>query len=145
MPSKRWYLFVAAVGLLAGCGGHDCHEMGCIAGVNVQIVNAFPVAMLPVDVTTCADSVCNTGTYPAGSAEGQTTFIVSGMVILNETHERDVAVTVEVKSTTDEVVLMQAAGPAHLRRSQPNGSGCEPVCFGAYMTNPGTGSSLVQS
>jgi hypothetical protein len=66
-------------------------------------------------------------------------------VILNETRERDVAVTVEVKSMTDGVVLVQASGPAHLRRSQPNDAGCEPVCYGASLTYPGTGSLLQQS
>ena len=140
----RWgraFGFVGAIGLLAGCS-HECNKVGCIAGVNVWIPNAFPVAQLPVEVTTCADAVCNTATFPAGSAQGQTTFVVSGMVILNETRERDVAVTVEVKSMTDDVILVQASGPAHLRRSQPNGAGCEPVCYGAALTYPGTDTLL---
>jgi hypothetical protein len=67
------------------------------------------------------------------------------MVTLNETRERDVAVTVEVKSLTNGVILVRASGPAHLRRSQPNGAGCEPVCYGASVTYPGTGALLQQS
>ena len=67
------------------------------------------------------------------------------MVALNETHERDVAVTVEVRSIADGVTLVRASGPAHLRRSQPNGAGCERVCFGAVLTYPGTGALLQQS
>jgi hypothetical protein len=140
----RWgrsFAFVGAIGLLAGCS-HECKEIGCIAGVNVQMPNAFPVALLPVEVTTCADSVCNTVTFPAGSAQGQTTFIVSGMVTLNETHERDVAVTVEVKSIADGVIMVRASGSAHLRRLQPNGAGCAPVCYLASLTYPGTGALL---
>jgi hypothetical protein len=143
----RWgrsFVFVGAIGLLAGCS-HECKKMGCIAGVNVWVPNAFPVAQLPVDVTTCADAVCNTATFPAGSAQGQTTFIVSGMVTLNETRERDVVVTIEVKSITDGVILIQASGSARLRRSQPNGKGCEPVCYGASLTYPATGPVLQQS
>ena len=143
----RWgrsFAFVGAIGLLAGCG-HECKEMGCTAGVNVWIPNAFPVGLLPVEVTTCADAVCNTGTFPAGSAQGQTTFSVSGMVTLNETHERDIAVTVEVKSIADGLILVRASGSAHLRRDQPNGAGCEPVCFAASVTYPGTGALLQQS
>jgi hypothetical protein len=93
MQCRRWFaLVVGATGLVTGCS-HECKEIGCTAGVNVWISSAFPVALLPVEVTTCADSVCNTGTFPAGSAQGQATFIVSGMVTLNETRERDVAVT----------------------------------------------------
>ncbi|MEO5723404.1 MAG: hypothetical protein ABIR12_03540 [Ilumatobacteraceae bacterium] len=67
------------------------------------------------------------------------------MVALNETRERDVAVTIEVKSMADGVILIQASGPARLRRSQPNGKGCEPVCYGASLTYPGTGLVLQQA
>jgi hypothetical protein len=144
MAVRRWYWMIAVAGLVAGCNSHECKEMGCIAGVEVRIANQFPVAMLPVEVTTCAESQCRTETYLAGSVQGQSTFIVSGTVILDETHERDVAVTVEVTSTGGGAVLLQASGTAHLRRSQPNGAGCAPVCYSAVLTYPGSGASLVQ-
>jgi hypothetical protein len=66
----RWRLrlvIVAGLVLVAGCGGLGyCTEVGCIAGVDVQVSQAFAVELLPVEVTTCADEVCEAAVNGAG-------------------------------------------------------------------------------
>ena len=64
------------------------------------------------------------------------------LLVLEEKRERDVAVTFEVRSVSTGEVLVKASGTARLERSQPNGDGCEPVCYGANLTYPGTGDLL---
>jgi hypothetical protein len=145
MRCGRDSLLAGLIFLVASCS-HFCAEVGCIAGVDVSVSKDFPVSLLPVDVTTCADDVCATSSITiAMAAPDQSTFGVGGSLILDETRERDVNVTFEMKSTTDGTVIVEASGIVRLRRSQPNGSGCEPVCYGASLTYPGTGSTLVQS
>ena len=142
MRSARRCVLVAAIVAVAGCA-HDCTKIGCIAGVDIAVTKEFAVDVLPVSVTTCADDVCNTGRIDKSmTAPDRTTFGVGGSVVLEEKRERDVAVTFEVRSVSTGEVLVKASGTARLVRSQPNGDGCEPVCYGANLTYPGTGDLL---
>ncbi len=142
----RWrprLVMAGAIVLVAGCRGQFCTEVGCIAGVDVQVSNAFAVELLPVKVTTCADEVCETAVItPDMAAPDQTTFGVGGHVTLSEKEERDVAVTVEVRSISANRILVSASGSGRLKRSQPNGAGCGPVCYGTAFIYPGSGTEL---
>jgi hypothetical protein len=136
-------VLTGAIVLVAGCVGHDCTEMGCLAGVAVQVSNTFAVELLPVEVTTCADDVCTSEVItPAMAAPDQPTFGVEGSVMLGEKQERDVAVTIEVRSISTDRILVSASGSGRLNRSQPNGAGCGPVCYGTAFIYPGSGTRL---
>jgi hypothetical protein len=109
--------------------------IGCTNGVSILVAEEFAVTLLPVEVTVCADKVCESETIAASqAAPGRTTFGIGPSIVLNEKHEREVTVSLTVRSTSTGATIARATGFAHLARSQPNGRGCDPVCYGAYLT-----------
>jgi hypothetical protein len=124
---------VAAVALVAGCA-RDCTEMGCINGVSIQVGPEFAIELLPIEVVTCAAGVCNTATIqPSQAAPDRSTIGVAGSVDLKGTRERDVEVSLQIRSLATGAILVSGRGTGHLVRSQPNGAGCGPVCFGTVL------------
>ncbi|MGE0879048.1 MAG: hypothetical protein AB7L13_19945 [Acidimicrobiia bacterium] len=123
----------AAVVLLVACA-KDCTDIGCISGVAIEVPLEIPVAKLPVEVTACAEGECTTSTITASqAAPGRDTFGVGPSVSLTGRRERDVDVSLVVRSVATGEAIAAGQGVAHVVRSQPNGSGCGPVCFGARL------------
>jgi hypothetical protein len=134
---------VAAVVLLSSCV-HPCNAIGCMTGVTIDFPKSFPVSDLPLAVTICADDVCDTSTIDPISTDGQTAIPVWAELPLEARSERDVHARVEIRSTTSGKVLIAASGAGRLRRSQPNGKGCDPVCYSARLTYDELTKSLIQ-
>jgi hypothetical protein len=144
--SRRYFAAIGVViAMLLGAGcGRFCHEIGCLTGVTVDFPQQFPVSDLPLDVTICADDVCDTSTIDPISTEGQTSIPVFGQLALDERSERDVVVRVEVRSKATNEVLIAATGSGRLVRDQPNGAGCDPVCYGTSLTYDEASNTLLQ-
>jgi hypothetical protein len=134
---------VVATFLLASCS-HFCHEIGCLTGVVVSFNREFPVDTLPLEVTVCADKVCNTTRLDPISTNGQSSIPVLAQLPLTDRRERDVTVTVEVRSSSSGKVLVDATGTGRLRRSQPNGAGCDPICYSTALTYDDVSNTLTQ-
>ena len=130
--------------LVTSCAGRDCTLVGCVTGVTVDFAKGFAVGDLPLNVTICADDVCNTTTVDPTSTNGQTSIPVFAQLALDDRGERDVAVRVEVRSTSSATVLIDAGGTGQLRRNQPNGKGCDPVCYTASLTYDEASNTLTQ-
>jgi hypothetical protein len=136
-------LIVSALVSLSSCV-HQCNEIGCLTGVTVDFPREFPVSALPLTVTICADEVCDTTTIDPISTAGQTSFPVAAQLALDDRSERDVQARVEVRSESSGKVLTAATGTGRLRRSQPNGKGCDPVCYATLLTYDELTNSLTQ-
>ena len=95
-------------------------------------------------MTICADEVCDTATIDPISTDGQTSIPVFGQLALDGRVERDVLARVEVRSTTSGKLLIAASGTGRLRRSQPNGNGCDPVCFSTLLAYDESTNTLMQ-
>jgi hypothetical protein len=130
--------------VLVGSGCRACNAIGCLTGVNVDFSREFPITDLPLEVTICADSVCDTTNIDPISTEGQTSIPVLGQLALDERRERDVVVRVEVRSKATDKLLIAATGTGRLRRSQPNGAGCDPVCYGTSLTYEAASNTLIE-
>lgn len=135
---------LVAILLATSCAGRDCTLIGCLTGVSVDFAKEFPVGDLPLDVTICAETVCETTNLEPTSTNSQTSIPVFVQLALDGQSERDVEVHVEVRSTTSEKVLVAATGTGRLRRDQPNGKGCDPVCYTALLTYDETSNTLTQ-
>jgi hypothetical protein len=139
---------VAAIGvviaMLLGSGCRACTDIGCLTGVSVDFPREFPVTDLPLDITICADNVCDTTNIDPISSEGQTSIPVFGQLALDERSERDVVVRVEVRSKANDKVLIMATGSGRLVHSQPNGAGCDPVCYQTTLTYDEASNTLLR-
>lgn len=136
---------IAAIAALGTACSTDCTEIGCLAGINIEFANRFAVEQLPLTITTCADDECSIEQIARDqAAPGEATIGLSPTIALDEQSEKSVDVTVEVRSAETDEVLVAARGTAHLKRSQPNGDGCGPVCYGAQLVFEGTDDRLVQ-
>lgn len=135
---------LVAVLLATSCAGRDCTLVGCVSGVAVDLAKGFPVGDLPLDVTICADDVCTTTTIDPTSTNGPTSGPLFEQLALDDRGERDVAVRLEVRSTSSATVLIAASGTGQLRRNQPNGKGCDPVCYTASLTYDEASNTLTQ-
>ena len=130
--------------LATSCAGRDCTLLGCATGVIVDFAKGFPVGDPPLDVTICADDKCNTTTIAPTSTNGETSIPGFAQLALDDRGERDVAVRAEVRSTSSATVLIAASGTGRLRRNQPNGKGCAPVCYTASLTYDEASNTLAQ-
>ncbi len=141
--ANLWCLAIGAT-LLGACA-RDCTEVGCLNGVGIDITQQFPVELLPVESTTCADKICNTQKIEIGqAAPGRTTFGIGPSVVLNADHEQDVKVSVVIRSLSTGEALISASGIAHLVRSQPNGGSCGPTCYGTSLAYDAASNTLVE-
>jgi hypothetical protein len=130
--------------LATSCAASDCTLVACVTGVSVDLAKGFPVSDLAFDVTICADDVCNTTNIDPTPTNGPTSGPVFVQLAIDDQRERDVAVRVEVRSTTSATVLIAASGTGRLRRNQPNGKGCDPVCYTASFTFDEATNTLTQ-
>lgn len=130
--------------LTSGCV-RQCNDIGCIDGVTIDLVGMFDVTLLPLVVTTCADDVCSTERIEHSVVEpGATAVGIAPAVVLDEPGEREVTVTVEVRSDATGATVFAATGTAHLRRSQPNGPSCPDTCYGASVRYDAATDRLVE-
>lgn len=121
---------VASLALVSGCT-KMCTEIGCVNGVTIDLANEFTVDLLPIEVTVCADDVCNTDTVDVAQvAPDQASFGIGPALQLTSDRERDVNVSLKVHSLATDQDLINATGVGRLHRSQPNGPGCGETCFG---------------
>ena len=59
---------------------------------------------------------------------------IGPVVSLKVREERDVNVTLRVRSLATGDTIIDAKGVAHLVHGRPNGPGCGPECFGGTVT-----------
>jgi len=136
--------FAVVVALSAGCGETDCTAVGCSTGILVDSSHVFAIEDLPLSVTVCIDQLCHTQRIDATDIDaGQRLVRVYSMVDFDAERERDVAVTLEVRSEHTGEILADADGMAHVKRLQPNGASCGPTCYFSHMTYDGTDNLIV--
>ena len=115
---------VSAAVLLAGCQGKECTDVGCDSGAVVE----FSLVQSPrgfSELTVCVDQHCET----MRPTEGAVALATSGRVRVPETTER--TVTVSYRLVRNDGKTFNGSTRARMVRSQPNGSGCGPVCYNA--------------
>lgn len=126
-------VLLTAVALSSGCGG-TCTSIGCVDGVEIMIDREFAVDLLPVEIRTCVDDVCRIEKIEAmHAAPGRDTFGIGPGIQLDAREERTVDVSLDIRSLATGEILVSARGKGHLRRAQPNGGGCPPICFGTVL------------
>lgn len=143
MPFGRLSCAIVLV-LVSGCG-QDCTVVGCDSGILVDSAAVFATESLPLSVTVCADEVCQTRRIDSSSVEpGQGFVAVYARVNLDdEEREREVAVTLEVRSESTGEMLADVSGTGDLKRTQPNGASCGPTCYFAHLTYDDPSKALV--
>jgi hypothetical protein len=142
--SSRVIAVVAALALVGGCSNF-CTEIGCVNGVTIELTNEFTVDLLPIEVTVCADDVCNTDTVDATQvAPDQPSFGIAPSLHLTSDRERDVSVSLRIRSIATDQDLINATGVGRLHRSQPNGPGCGDTCYGTTFHLDGSATTLVE-
>ncbi|MBC9715111.1 hypothetical protein H9Y04_21400 [Streptomyces sp. TRM66268-LWL] len=138
---KRWTLLVAVpVLLITGCAagpwssGPDCTLIGGDSGVTMQfeaanLPRAVQAADGPVQLRLCAGSVCQERTWEKPVAD-------TGLHISVDLDEDIGEVTVPVRFTVAKGSREFYGDQAEvkLRRSQPNGEGCEPTLYQGSVT-----------
>lgn len=107
-------------------GGPVCTEIGCSSGVSVQSDDLDRRAPGWRSVTVCLEDRCRR--FERGSG-GPLLAMVEDRSLRSE---RRVRVRVVVRGRGGRR-LLRAQRTVMLRRTQPNGPGCEPVCFQASL------------
>ena len=138
-------VLVGCATLIAACSARQCKLIGCTNGVSITLAEEFSVTLLPVEVTVCADEVCNSETITASqTAPDRSSFGIAPSVALSEHRERDVTVSLQIRSIATGSTLISAKGTGHLLRSQPNGPGCGPTCYGRLLRYDNETNALVE-
>ncbi len=111
--------------------GQICTEIGCQSGVFLT-AGAYIASHASVQrVRVCALGRCRS------TRRGEPT-VIGQPLVLPVAAERPIAVTVTAFDRRGRVVLRRRL-VARLRRGQPNGPNCEPVCFQLEITISRTG------
>lgn len=132
-PASRRFLVVALLSIAPnwGCAildafQGDCTLIGCYSGLSVVLgstpTGTVTIEVLPASHTGVAPVTLPFACHPTGGC--RPTVLFEGMLV------RDFTVRV---TTTDGVLETQFRNVAY-RRHQPNGDGCEPVCWDASVT-----------
>ena len=145
----RSFVPIAAALLLVACDAlgvpplgqpRPCTGIGCESGVRFNL-DVDLVAEVAYEVTACVDDICDEGILevppPAdgpftGTSDGalsvatDTDSIFYSLGSLDASGRHRVSVTVRSESGD---MLAEFDGEAEFERTQPNGPGCEPVCW----------------
>lgn len=117
-----------------------CTGIGCESGVRFNL-GVDLVAEVAYEVTACVDDLCGEGILevppPAdgpftGTSDGALTIATDTDSIFYSLGDLDASgrhrVSIKVRSESGDVVA-EFEGEAEFERTQPNGPGCEPVCW----------------
>ncbi len=145
----RSLVSIAAVLLLVACdalgvppigGERSCTLIGCGSAVGFNL-DVDLVAEVAYEVTACVDDLCDEGILevppPAdgpftGASDGALAIATDTDSIFYSLGDLDASgrhrVSITVRSESGEVNA-EFDGEAEFERTQPNGPGCEPVCW----------------
>ena len=136
--------------LFSGCGmvPHACTEIGCTSGVTFELGAQSALFELdqPVQVRACIESDCTVDTVTAttggsgffSSTQGHFELDLMNDRLIYRTQNAQIGEgpkTVSLELTREgTAVLDEARANVIFDRLQPNGPGCEPVCWNTTVT-----------
>ncbi|MGH2401859.1 MAG: hypothetical protein ACRDE6_04045 [Candidatus Limnocylindria bacterium] len=145
----RSLVSIATVLLLVACDAlgvpplgepRICTQVGCESGVHFKL-DVDLVAEVAYEVSACVDDICDEGILevppPAdgpftGTSDGALTIATDTDSISYSLGDLDASgrhrVSITVRSESGDVIA-EFDGEAEFERTQPNGPGCEPVCW----------------
>jgi hypothetical protein len=116
------FLAFAAGVVAGGCSGGHCGDAGCESDVSVWLVNKVDPAPGVERVQFCAEGQCERVSLRRR---------VGGATLpIQDPGERDVEIELTVVGHGGET-LARETQTLTLEEFRPNGSGCEPTCYGA--------------
>jgi hypothetical protein len=121
VATAAWGLLVSLSG--GGCG--NCDEVGCVSGAQVALVRVPGGARQAKEVRLCAHQTCKSFRHRGGQS-------LALLAIPTLRRERPLRVSVAVRGRRGRM-LGRGEGSFRARRSQPNGPGCEPTCYGLSL------------
>jgi len=104
-----------------------CTAIGCTSGVTVDFTQFWQVPGDEVNsVRTCIGSTCSVETRPG------TAHLAGASVIAPYDHDEAVIVSITLRDAAGRVLASDQI-QTEVRRHQPNGPGCLPVCYFANL------------
>ncbi len=122
--------------LLAGCSAstRNCTLIGASSGVGADLRQIVPGLSAPAHAKLCVGASCVTGRSPKDQNPWTMCLPVPGLA-----NQASVNVTLTVTQDRTRHVILESSLVTPSRKVRPNGPGCPPTVYQAYVTASASG------